>query len=173
MREHGSYLQGMETWNTDGSHLFLLMHGSYLQGMETKHRKVTKTYSRTCTDPTYKEWKLHPHLCPSVLGELHGSYLQGMETVLLLSWLCTNARARILPTRNGNYICRAALSAVAAPWHGSYLQGMETDVVSMGFRARNSTDPTYKEWKLGFNKPGWASYTARILPTRNGNVDGL
>ena len=100
--QHGSYLQGMETTHESINHLVaIVMHGSYLQGMET--------------------FKI-----AYVLGKMgmHGSYLQGMETQHALPPSSPEARARILPTRNGNYRCHETI----------------------GEKGR-STDPTYKEWK--------------------------
>ena len=57
--EHGSYLQGMETFE----HSFEVgtvdkgVHGSYLQGMETRPVDFYPPASANGTDPTYKEWK--------------------------------------------------------------------------------------------------------------------
>ena len=56
--------------------------------------------------------------------------------------------------------------------HGSYLQGMETeDCIDEDKFKRESTDPTYKEWKQETRKlMKMLQHAARILPTRNGNL---
>ena len=71
-----------------------------------------------------------------------------METPWGLRQYRHHYRARILPTRNGNY-CLKNLR----------LSGLV------------STDPTYKEWKLtNISISASCSFnSARILPTRNGN----
>ena len=42
-------------WRTEQ---ILAQHGSYLQGMETYQLAVEERKLETGTDPTYKEWKL-------------------------------------------------------------------------------------------------------------------
>ena len=84
------------------------------------------TLMLSCTDPTYKEWKLFHIFFHFFTLHLHGSYLQGMETLLSSQ-----------TTREPS-----------AP-HGSYLQGMETVfVIATSNDIWKRTDPTYKEWKL-------------------------
>ena len=56
----------------------------------------------SCTDPTYKEWKLCVRDFSIALSNQHGSYLQGMETPLRPDTVLSETLARILPTRNGN-----------------------------------------------------------------------
>ena len=76
------------------------------------------------TDPTYKEWKRTEICNKFFLNPMHGSYLQGMETSILNEVASAGTQARILPTRNGNN------------WKEKMRDGL-----------RDSTDPTYKEWK--------------------------
>ena len=104
LKQHGSYLQGMET-------KFLLKHWCYYvqarilptrngnysslsipsflkeAGTDPTYKEwkrlehITTRLILLRTDPTYKEWK--PRASREVLGseaKRHGSYLQGMET---------------------------------------------------------------------------------------------
>ena len=91
------------------------MHGSYLQGMETEDGGESELSSLIRTDPTYKEWKL----------------LEARKVV------ASFYAARILPTRNGNYVQQKM--KLRQP-----LQG---------------TDPTYKEWKPNISTPKPSNYT--------------
>ena len=102
------------------------------------------------TDPTYKEWKHSRRIGYSPkFGIVHGSYLQGMET------------------------CEGLKNLFRVRGHGSYLQGMETRVRAPASPLRGlRTDPTYKEWKpVQCFTQAAPTVPARILPTRNGNVD--
>ena len=100
------------------------------------------------TDPTYKEWKLSCASLPHCLvSAKHGSYLQGMETDKF--WKGLAAYLGTDPT---------------------YKEWKRNTGCILGGN-RGSTDPTYKEWKLsiGLGIFGQLS-SARILPTRNGNL---
>ena len=123
--EHGSYLQGMETQRcyivghhhlkgTDPTYkewkLYLAPQKNGLAGariLPTRNGNTKYTFAITylnlCTDPTYKEWKLHSHrvIIPQYK---HGSYLQGMETPVAPHCRRCPHPARILPTRNGNFV---------------------------------------------------------------------
>ena len=102
--QHGSYLQGMETYQLAVEERKLeTAHGSYLQGMETR-----KAYRRGESE-----------------GNTHGSYLQGMETPRRGFPIPEAVITRILPTRNGNGFITSDTKVLLIE-HGSYLQGMET-----------------------------------------------
>ena len=126
--EHGSYLQGMETFFSTLLTAFLsTLHGSYLQGMETPQvgdgRPLTPKQEKR-TDPTYKEWK-QPRLYYPLLLLLgtDPTYKEWKHQTSLLfpsppsrstdptykEWKRSSSKraslycpARILPTRNGN-----------------------------------------------------------------------
>ena len=137
----------METGLPESLEVEVELHGSYLQGMET-FDAIHNWHRFYSTDPTYKEWKPGLSTCGSLQSRWHGSYLQGMETRHHMSKIGTQAEARILPTRNGNQRSLPARCRETEQ-HGSYLQGMETRVGQGRHESLYiSTDPTYKEWKL-------------------------
>ena len=123
------------------------------------------------TDPTYKEWKLglselagtdttHARILPTRNGNLYALSISSHEGV-----------ARILPTRNGNNGscgCRNTSNPLCTdPTYKEWKRAPS----SRAPPDAPSTNPTYKEWKQwGYFCLRTVWRTARILPTRNGNL---
>ena len=84
--------------------------------------------------------------------------------------MVTVGHARILPTRNGNTFVTMRVVCFCERTDPTYKEWKRLRPPHK-HRHNLSTDPTYKEWKLVcFKKAQAWFHSARILPTRNGNV---
>ena len=112
---------------------------------------ITLVLSRS-SQPTYKEWKRGFLSTFADTFAEFPAYLQGMETSHPETVLEGVYRVPSLPTRNGNTTGLCG-SCPRCPFP-AYLQGMETVHLAIIPLWLVGSQPTYKEWKLGFSLLG-------------------
>ncbi len=126
--------------------VLVIMHGSYLQGMETWNL-AQFTFNLLGTDPTYKEWKPLSIFDDSFKIILHGSYLQGMETEEDVR-LEFAKRDRTDPTykewKRGQEVQTVGIRCCCTdPTYKEWKPWLRF----LASTNKKGTDPTYKEWK--------------------------